>query len=366
MASHEHLAILLEGTAAWNEWREKAPNVQADLSGAELVGGDFCWATLRGVNLSKANLFEANFTDATLRGANLIGANLRKATLVRTNLVDAKLGWANLDESNLQHADLTRTQLVEASLVNANLGKSRLVGADLRSADLRYARLVDTNLENANLVHCSVYGIAAWNLKLTGALQSDLDITRADEPTITVDDLELAQFIYLLLNNQRIRRVIDTITSKLVLILGRFTPERKTLLDAIRRELRNRDYLPVVFDFDKPSTQTTMETVATLAHMSRFVIADLTDAKSILQELRGIVPDRPSLPVQPLLLESQSEPGMIDFFKRYSWFLDIVSYQTPEHLMVDLQQRVIEPAEKEMARVGGEEPLRNGIQLNDP
>jgi hypothetical protein len=35
--------------------------------------------------------------------------------------------------------------------------------------------------------------------------------------------------------------VIDAITSKLVLILGRFTPERKTILDAIRDELRKRD-----------------------------------------------------------------------------------------------------------------------------
>ena len=45
-----------------------------------------------------------------------------------------------------------------------------------------------------------------------------------------MDDLEIAQFIYLLLNNQKIRHVIDTITSKIVLILGRFTPERKAVL----------------------------------------------------------------------------------------------------------------------------------------
>ena len=40
---------------------------------------------------------------------------------------------------------------------------------------------------------------------------------------------------YLLLNNEEIRHVIDTITSKVVLILGRFMPERKAILDAIRR-----------------------------------------------------------------------------------------------------------------------------------
>jgi 5-methylcytosine-specific restriction endonuclease McrBC regulatory subunit McrC len=99
----------------------------------------------------------------------------------------------------------------------------------------------------------------------------------------------------LLLNNQKIRHVIDTITSKVVLILGRFTPERKAVLDAIRKELRQRDRLPVLFDFEKPTNRTTEETVSTLAHMVRFVIADLTDAKSVLQELRSIVPNSPSV-----------------------------------------------------------------------
>jgi hypothetical protein len=47
----------------------------------------------------------------------------------------------------------------------------------------------------------------------------------------------------LLLHNQKVRDVIDTITSKVVLILGRFTDERKAVLDALREELRKRNYL---------------------------------------------------------------------------------------------------------------------------
>ena len=56
------------------------------------------------------------------------------------------------------------------------------------------------------------------------------------------------------------------------------------------RRAPQRDYLPILFDFEKPSSQTTVETIATLAHMARFVIADLTNAKSVLQELQAVVP----------------------------------------------------------------------------
>ena len=116
--------------------------------------------------------------------------------------------------------------------------------------------------------------------------------------------------------------MIDTITSKVVLILGRFTPERKAVLDAIREKVRQLKYVLVLFDFKPLSSQTTVETVSTLARMARFVIADLTDAKSILQELQAIVPVSPSVVVQPLLLASQEEPGMFDFFRRFPWVLD--------------------------------------------
>ena len=125
-------------------------------------------------------------------------------------------------------------------------------------------------------------------------------ITRPNEPVITVDNLEVAQFVYLLLHNEKIREVIDTIAKKAVLILGRFTPERKAVLDAIREELRRQNYLPILFDFEKPASRDLTETISTLAHMARFIIADLTEPSSLPKELEAIVPTL-AVPVQPVM-----------------------------------------------------------------
>src|SRR5215471_2800752 len=148
-----------------------------------------------------------------------------------------------------------------------------------------------------------------------------------------------------MLNNQKVRDVIDTITSKVVLILGRFTDERKAVLDALRDELRKRNYLPVLFDFDNPASRTTDETIMLLARMARFVIVDISDAKSVLQELRGIVPELPSVPVQPVIIASQEVPGMFDFYRPYPWFLPVHRYDTPAQLLSELSDRVIKPSE---------------------
>ena len=223
-------------------------------------------------NLFEAKLSQAKLSAANLSGANFLGADLFEANLTEANLFDADLSGANLRGARLIAAKLFEANLSGASLIGANLSGTNLsganlLGADLTGANLEGAVLVRTDLRDADLTDCRVYGISTWDLNLDGAKQKDLIITPPDEPEITVDNLEVAQFIYLLLNNERIRHVIDTITSKVVLILGRFTPERKVVLDALRDELRQCDYTPVLFDVDKPASKDLTGTIQTLANM---------------------------------------------------------------------------------------------------
>src|SRR5262249_59950001 len=89
-----------------------------------------------------------------------------------------------------------------------------LTEANLSGAHLEAAILVGTDLTGADLTGSRIYGVSAWGLKLEGIKQQNLVITRVDEPAITVDNIEVAQFIYLLLHNEKIRGVIDTIGRK--------------------------------------------------------------------------------------------------------------------------------------------------------
>jgi hypothetical protein len=134
-----------------------------------------------------------------------------------------------------------------------------------------------------------------------------------------------------LLKNGNIRHVIDTLTSKVVLILGRFTPERKAVLDAIREDLRKRNYSPIVFDFEKPVNRDITETVSTLAHMARFIIAGLTEPSSIPKELEAIVPTL-AVPVQPLLKGSTRPYAMFKDYWKYQWVLEVYRYNGLEEL----------------------------------
>ena len=280
---------------------------------------------------------------------SIVGANLSKAKLHNTFLYEALLNGANLhnaslSDANLRGADLSNTELGFADLSFADLGRAKLCNARLSNTYLVNAHLVETNLRGAELRDCCVYGISAWELKLDKTIQTNLIITRPSDPAITVDNLEVAQFIYLLLHNEKIRDVINTITTKVVLILGRFG-EHKSILDAIRDAIRKYNYSPVLFDFDKPLTRDFTETVSTLAHLARFIIADITSPSSIPQELQAIVPTL-AVPIQPLLAGSEKDYSMFsDLSKKYHWVLPIHKYNDLNDLLVSLPGGVIAPAE---------------------
>lgn len=229
MTISEHLALIRQGVAAWNEWRNKnpvTPNLsqaslsqialetvnlkwadltQANLSQAILKDANLRWANLSQANLSQAvlnraslrwatlnqvNLSQANLANADLRGVNLSLANLSRADLSNADLSgqdrngvilagadlkDANLNRANLNLANLNRADLSRANLSEADLTEADLTKALLNGVDLRGAILKSTNLRDTDLRRANLI-----GVDLSDTDLSGADLREANLIRAN------------------------------------------------------------------------------------------------------------------------------------------------------------------------------------------
>src|SRR5712691_7581284 len=110
MANDQHVAILKQGVAAWNAWREKNPDVRPDLSEAELTGAD-----LVGAKLSGADLAEADLQGAILIGADFSGADLTDCCIHGVSAWRLKLNGAT------QQQNLVITQTDEPAITVDNI-----------------------------------------------------------------------------------------------------------------------------------------------------------------------------------------------------------------------------------------------------
>ena len=117
MANEEHLAVLKRGVEAWNQWRQKNPEVRPDLGRAKLAR-----ANLRGADLSGADLSGADLSGADLSGANLTWADLSRADLSGADLSGANLCfWADLSGANLSGANLRDASVEWTTFGNVDL-----------------------------------------------------------------------------------------------------------------------------------------------------------------------------------------------------------------------------------------------------
>ncbi len=374
MSKSRTLAILMLKTGKvkeWNAWREENPGEFVDLSEADLAEAKLTKANLIGAHLFEADfrgtdLFEANLYKANLTEANLFTANLGGSLLTEANLFKAVLLMANLVTANLFKVNLIEANLYKANLVNANLSGAKLSGANLVNTNLRKANLVRTNLSEATLADCKVFGLSAWKVNLEGVKSSNLRITPESEPDVKVDDLMVAQFVYLLLHNPDRRPVIDTSGEKGVLILGRFTEERTAVLAAIRIKLRELEFVPMMFEFKNPTQRDFTETIQTLAGLSRFIIADITNPRSSPLELQASMPDY-MVPFVPIIQEGEEPLSMFrDIKQKYGeWVLDLLEYDNPTNLANRLEKAVVSPALKKSKELLRKETDQIKRHIND-
>jgi uncharacterized protein YjbI with pentapeptide repeats len=350
---------------------EKAEAVSANFEGADFSEANLCDAVLSASNFQHTKFYRTKLYNAIVQHADFTEADLSYADFMGASLIEANFSGANLNGTNFYRADLrsanfSNANLEDANFENATLGNANFHGANLKSANLTGTNCVETDFTSAIITGCKIYGIGAWNLKLDNSIQEDLVITKQNEPVITVDNLVVAQFIYLLLSNKNIRDVIDSITSKGVLILGRFAdPQRKTVLDGLRDKLRQFDLLPIVFDFDRPTDKDYTETVQTLAAMSMFVIVDITNPKSTPLEMEATVKHFkiPYVPIIDTSVDERPFAMLCDAQNAFHWVLKTVGYKTKEQLLNNdnLKKYIIDPVNKKREELRNEKNNKQEI-----
>lgn len=119
VVDQEKLALLKQGSEAWNAWRKQQPeDVLIDLSEVYLRGIQLPGADLHNVNLRHAiiitddngspllpNFCEANLSGADLRWADMETPDMRSACLNAADLREAKLNQPDLRQAH--HAKLS-------------------------------------------------------------------------------------------------------------------------------------------------------------------------------------------------------------------------------------------------------------------
>jgi uncharacterized protein YjbI with pentapeptide repeats len=378
MADSHAMDMLRQGSAVWNHWRGTMRSAPVDLSNADLGGRNLndynlLRANLAGANLARAqleyvHLKDANLTAAVLANANLEGANCRNAvfdgvraadanfevsTLRGAHFRDATLVRARLHRAYLREADLFRADLTDAWLRFARLDGASCQETNFTGADLRHAAMVGTDLRGATLTGVQVFGVSAWNIQTDEKTQQDLIVSagKDGDAPLRAHDLQTAQLLALMLDGTGVRRLFDSVTSTLVLILGSFSPTEKPVLDALRLALNTRGYVAVTFDFERPLERDYMETITALSALCRFVVADFTNAKEVRAEVSQVHAQYRRVPIIPIAKVGTALPiTMANVFSAEE-LAGLVRYADIGDLVSTLQTSVIEPAEARAATI---------------
>lgn len=352
MSDSEYLSLLQTGVKVWNRWRSHNPDIRPDFSDLALgpILDSLTWTSetpldlrhmsLRGIHMEESFAVHTMFDHSDLSGAFMEGASLSRCSFRGADLSRAHLDGAELVGSDLSGAILNKTDLNFADLRYATLS-----GSTLSKCYLEHAFMTEVDIDDCSFVECKVFGASAWGMKGNPRRQQGLIITRYGQPVVEVDDIRVAQFVHLILEHEHIRGVFNAVTQRGVLLLGRFGGGGVELLRSIANFLREQQYLPIIFDFERPRDRNYTETIKTLAGLSRFVIVDLS-GPSVPQELYAIVPHF-KIPFVPILEKGRNTYSMFaDLLENDSILRPILEFEDEESLFTLLSKKGIKAAER--------------------
>jgi uncharacterized protein YjbI with pentapeptide repeats len=317
---------------------------QADLTRAEGAGAHFWKAVLYEANLTGASLSGAAIEEADLSRAQLPLANLTEARLAKSRFAGADMNQVNLSRACLKGADFSKADLTGARLVEAEMVSTNFGGAKLSHCEFSRALLMNCNLTQAILTESRLDEAVLAGSKQEGIVTSNLALTPFDEAAILVDDLEMVHLMDALLREPRWRDLIARSSLRVALVIGRFPQWRRPHLDAIREELRRSEFAPLAIDLEKPVGPKLRSVIANLAHLARFVIADLAGSRAFAKDLQPFSFTLRDLPVQVVMPDGEEPPDLPG-----QWALEPCRYRDTEHLVEIFEKEILKPLAQKLA-----------------
>jgi hypothetical protein len=347
--NQNHFEMLKRGVKAWNVWREAHPEIRPDLSGAllpDLLAPE--------IDFTRTNLSRTVLYHADLGRSMFVGANLYKTILIEAGLKECFFSATKLAETCFNGASLQKANFMRSALTEVDLSHTDLSGADFRMTrlervNLEFATLTDLNLSKAYIENCLLHGIKGSVSETKGLQAKNLIVTNHADPTVVVDSFTAAGAIFARLNDDATCRM--TPERQLVIILGNFQNERRELLNAIRRELKLRRLIPVVFHFDKPLSRTFLDVTRQIAALTQYVVVDLTLPHLIAVNFQAALPHF-KLPIQVIAADSPAA-RKTETLQQYPWILEPYFYQDLAEAVSATGARIIDPVERKAGEIFG-------------
>jgi len=335
----------------------------ADLTEADLTEALLCQTELHHTVLRNANLRKAQFLDASCKFSDFGSAKLHAASFFRSTLNQCDFAEAEMPEASFIESTCLRSsfffvkahgaRFADASLIGAAFIGADLTGARLQRSNLEGALLIRTDLRGADLSFARTYGASVWEIITDEkTVQNRLPVTPLDvedEPSIFVDDIEVANFMHMLRDHKKLGKVINALTGRLVLLLGPFKDGGLERLRAVASQLNaqgpfsSQEYWPVIFDFDRPADRNLEEAAKVLVGLSKFVIADL-GGPSVPHELAVYVRSF-RVPFVPIIQEGKTPYALFESFEDEANMLPLVPYKDTDDLLKKVQSSILVPAE---------------------
>ncbi|MBW7871560.1 MAG: pentapeptide repeat-containing protein [Flavobacteriia bacterium] len=262
------------------------------------------------------------------------------------------------DDGDFSRADFTDCVFIDTKFNKTILTSANFEGATFLNCNLNRVNLSGTNFCVKEIRDTVIYGISSWDLKVSeNSVQSNLviektydlysEIIAQGRIPQTVDNIELAQFIYYLSNHKKMRDTINILNKRGVLLLGKFKEGGLNRMYKLKEWFNQNNYLSMIFDFDRPSSLDYTETIVTLSGLSKIVVADLS-GDSVPHELHVILSNF-SKPV--IVYHDKAPYSMLKDLKRKNRYFHEIMYDGSEENLFELLPEKIAEAEADFIEI---------------